>query len=152
MSIELTLVLSVLWGAVAVPLAWLNPLNYKQDEVAAKVLVYTVAPFIFFSVVFFVIGAVKSMSRRQERKQLESRLYDVQEKAQALYDKDNSQVRALFNKARIALLRGDHEGARRRMGEIEGMFNPSYAEFNPGVKRVSYASRITSEGGIRGMI
>ena len=67
-------------GAVSLPLVWLNPLGY--DEVATKVLVYAVAPFIFFSVIFVIIGVVMGMRRRgqirdERSASFQSRLMDL---------------------------------------------------------------------------
>jgi hypothetical protein len=61
----LALGLAVLWGAVSLPLVWLNPLRY--DEVATKVLVYAAAPFIFFSVIFVISVVVGMRGRSQTR-------------------------------------------------------------------------------------
>jgi len=64
----------VLWAAVSIPLAYLNPLKFSDDEKTTQVLVYVVGPFMFFSALFFVVNFMKSgqRGRQEERMRLAS--------------------------------------------------------------------------------
>lgn len=118
MSIDdLAIGISILWGAVSLPLAWLNPLKFSDDELARKILVYIVAPFIFFSVVFFVIGAVRR-TRGQKRDSLRAKLNDTFRNLDvyAQNDEDGNKefkafVEGILEKAGQAIKRGKHKVA-----------------------------------------
>ena len=128
MSIELAIGISLLWGAVSLPLTWLNPLKFSNDEFATKILVYAVAPFIFFSVVFFVIGAVKSMrrTRGQNRDSLRLRLADTARSLEAYAQNDpagnknfKAFVEGIIKEAGQAIESGKHIVAEERLQKAE---------------------------------
>lgn len=121
-TLELAVVLSVLWAASAVSLAWFNPMNYKQDEVATKALVYVVAPFIFFSAILVVASVLKSMrGRSQTRDEAIKKIEKADVALQSFigstgsdWDSKRTYARSLLNDARDALKAGDHKNAERK--------------------------------------
>lgn len=129
MSLDLlALGLAVLWGAVSLPLVWLNPLGY--DETATKVLVYAVAPFIFFSVIFVIIGVVMGMRRRgqirdERSASLQSRLMELNYRLRRRMTNHSDEHAAnefifgLYRKAINAFENEKHSVAEKHLADAE---------------------------------
>ena len=154
MSIDLAIGISILWGAVSIPLSWLNPLKFSNDEIATKILVYGLAPFIFFSVVFFVIGAF--MRRRSQRDEAGKKL----KKAEMMYRtliangkyyrtlpvEYQKEARRLYGVASDALEKGAHEEAGIKAQQLITLIR------NRQPSRFELDRQVGERGGIEGMI
>ena len=119
-AIDTALGFSVIWAAVSLPLAYLNPLKFPDDEKTTRVLVYTVGPFMFFSALFFVVNFMKSgqRGRQEERKQLKESLINLREKTDELIRNNNPGAFGLYVDAQRALESGNNKMAKIRMRQI----------------------------------
>ena len=65
-AIDTALGSSVIWAAVSLPLLYLNPLKFPDDEKTTSVLVYVVGPFMFLSVILVIVNFMRRRSQTRD--------------------------------------------------------------------------------------
>lgn len=114
---------------VPIVLVQTNPLDFREDQTAARLLVYVAAPvFPFFAAVLAFVALrlrARQVEKRiisEEKKALEKRIIRVQKKAQELINERVAYIEGYYNKARLALNEGDHKEAIKNMERIENVY------------------------------
>ena len=75
-AIDTALGSSVIWAAVSLPLLYLNPLKFPDDEKTTSVLVYVVGPFMFLSVILVIVNFMRRRSQTRDEARKKVRLAD----------------------------------------------------------------------------
>jgi hypothetical protein len=124
-SVLMAFVLTVLWAAISLPLQIFNPLKFSDDEKTTGVLVYVVAPFIFFSGILIV--AIVMRKRSQTREETRGIVEEAELKMRKFTQSKETPLQGgllaykYYVQAKEAFEKGAHEEAERYAGRINDL-------------------------------